>query len=183
MKKKYLSIILCLSMIITLGSSGLVSTASTVLPGDELGGIRYELEDGKLIGNAQNVLNNTSIFNDFGGDGYVYLGETGDAVSLDIDVQESGNYEVYIVGGAVGNGRKCEKVYINDEPVWLTVPYEGDGVWNVCTIGSETYNGGIFDVSPVTGGHFFAKGKNTVKIDVFWGYASYDSIILVPIDK
>lgn len=179
MSKKFMSAVLVLSLLLASVGYGFVLPAAA-LAGDELGGIRYEFEDGTLSGNASYVLDNTTVFSDFGGGGYVYIMDG--SVSLDIDVPKNGNYEIYTVSGSTDGGGKCDFITVNQEPRWLTAAPEGKGVWHTGAIGTEAYQGSTVVPAAVSGGHFLHKGINTVTITASWGYAAYDSLIIVPIN-
>lgn len=179
MSKRLLSVVLVFALL--LASLCLsAGAAEPALAGDELGGIRYEFENGTPSGNASPVWNNTSVFSDFGGEGYLYIMDGG--VSLEIDVPRSGNYAVYTVSGSTDGAQKCDYISINNGPQFLTAAPAVSGVWHTGAIGTEAYDGSTVVPAAVNGGHFLKKGLNTVTLTANWGYAAYDSLIIVPLN-
>ena len=143
--------------------------------------LRYELEEGIMVGNTAAVLNETSVFSSSGGNGYVFLFDA--EFSLDFYVPKAGYYYVYIVSGTThaDNGPGCDYVSINGGEKLLVGTAAGAvGKWVQSQPGTEFWDNDVLKPTPPANGFLLKEGLNTITISANWGYNAYDSIILVP---
>lgn len=100
------------------------------------GTLRYEMEDFPPVGNTA-LINESALFQSFGGTGYVFLFDQ--KIAMDLYVPSSGRYKVLIVGGSDDGNNKCDYVSINGGDQYLT-SYLGEnkGVFKACEPGTET---------------------------------------------
>lgn len=144
------------------------------------GTLRYEMEDFPLVGNTA-LINESALFQSFGGTGYVFLFDQ--KIAMDLYVPTSGRYKVLIVGGSDDGNNKCDYVSINGGDQYLT-SYLGEnkGVFKACEPGTENWvNNALAPLAPEKG-YTLKSGKNTLEIAANWGYCCYDSVILIPLE-
>ncbi len=141
------------------------------------GALRFECEEGNLVGNTA-VVNSTEVFPSYSGNGYVFLFDK--EFSVDVYVAKSGYYDIAIVSGTTENANKCDYVSINGGEKYLVSTLGNKGVWRISQPGTEFWENGSLKPQSPKGGFYLKAGKNTITISANWGYCAYDSIIVYP---
>lgn len=116
---------------------------------------KYEFENGTITGTSTSVSTDDS---GYSGDGYVYLKEAGDTISIDISVPETGMYDLilnYYIPAADGN--KIQYISINGVK-------QGEIAFSA--------NAGFAETN--FGAYKFEAGTNTLTIESFWGWTRLD---------
>lgn len=116
---------------------------------------RYEFENGTITGSDSAVETTES---GYSGDGYVYLKTAGETVSVEVEVPETGMYDLslsYYLPASSGN--KIQYISINGVK-------QGE---LACSA-----NAGFTETN--FGAYKFEAGKNTVTIESFWGWTMFD---------
>lgn len=146
------------------------------------GSIRYELENATIDNVGAVLSNNTQNVKPFSGSGWVFLFNT--KISLDINVQEAGNYRIYVVGTSDDGNNKCDYFQVNGGTKYLT-SYLGKqkGEWQISQPGTEFWENDELHPVALTNGFELKAGKNTIDITANWGYCAYDSIIIEKINQ
>ncbi|WP_303765854.1 glycosyl hydrolase [Ruminococcus flavefaciens] len=140
------------------------SAADTVL--------KYEFEDGKTSGGkfyTSGVKSKPDAevkweISEFSGSGFAYLDQKGTTISVDVEVPADGLYELTIC--------YCEPTDLNKKVQYLNVNgvNQGEVSFPFNTKFEET-SGGVVNLK---------KGKNTIELKAYWGYAYYDYLTLKP---
>ncbi|MDE5945867.1 MAG: hypothetical protein K2G63_00970 [Oscillospiraceae bacterium] len=122
------------------------------------GGNKAEFENGVITGTATKVETEEK---GFSGDGYVYLRDAGDTISVDVEVPETGMYELMVCYNLpTASGSKTQNFYINDAPQGQIVFSPND------------------EFAEASIGKFkLTKGVNTLKIESSWGWTMFDYIV------
>ena len=141
------------------------------------GALRFECEEGNLVGNTA-VVNSKETFPSYSGNGYVFLFDK--EFSVDVYVAKSGYYDIAIVSGTTENANKCDYVSINGGEKYLISTLGKKGVWRISQPGTEFWENGSLKPQAPKGGFYLKAGKNTITISANWGYCAYDSIIVYP---
>jgi len=154
--------------------------AALALKADEKapkGAMRFECEEGSLVGNTA-VVNSTEIFPSYSGNGYVFLFDK--EFSVDVYVAKSGYYDIAIVSGTTEDANKCDYVSVNGGEKLLVSTLGKKGVWRSSQPGTEFWENGVLKPQVPKGGFYLKEGRNTITISANWGYCAYDSIIVYP---
>ena len=94
----------------------------------------------------------------FSGDGYVFMKGAGDTVSMEVEVPETGMYELTVCYSLdTESGAKTQYLYVNDSPS-VQISFSPNDGFAETSIGTFKLN----------------KGKNTIKIESFWGWMRFD---------
>ena len=137
--------------------------------------LKYEFEDGTVSGGE---IHSAAVkskpdaetqweISEFSGSGFVFLGQKGTSISVDVDVPDAGLYELSIC--------YCEPTDPNKKVQYLDVNgvNQGEISFPYNTSFEET-SGGLVSLK---------KGKNTIALRAYWGYAYYDYITLKPASR
>jgi len=134
--------------------------------------LKYEFEDGKTSGGKFYTAGIKSKpdeevkweISEFSGSGFAYLDQKGTTISVDVDVPADGLYELTIC--------YCEPSDPNKKVQYLNVNgvNQGEVSFPFNTKFEET-SGGVVNLK---------KGKNTIELKAYWGYAYYDYLTLKP---
>lgn len=138
--------------------------------------LKYEFENGTTSGGAfysdvsdipKDKLPENGDFSGFSGDGFAYLDQKGTSLSVEVDVPDSGLYELSIC--------YCEPSDPNKKVQYLNVNgvNQGEVSFPYNTSFEET-SGGVVNLK---------KGKNTIELKAYWGYTYYDYLTLRPADE
>lgn len=121
----------------------------------------YEFEDGTITGTSTTVMTEES---GYSGDGYVYMKDAGDTLSVEVEVPSAGMYDVTICYNIpTASGSKKQFMYINGVN-------QGEISFSPNDAFTET-NIGTFK---------FAAGTNVIKIESSWGWTMFDYIKVAP---
>lgn len=136
--------------------------------------LKYEFEDGKTEGGKiyQNGVAGVDLsdwpketdLSNFSGKGFSYLDQKGTTISVEADVPAEGLYELTVCCCEPSDPDKKVQ-YLNVNGVnqgELTCPYSSS---------FTEISGGVVNLK---------KGKNTIELKAYWGYAFYDYITLKP---
>ena len=114
---------------------------------------RYEMEDGELTGAAKALTED--------GVGYVYMQGTGDSITLKVNAEEKGMYDLsisYRLPKAMGDV-KVQYVLINGKTAG-NVSFTASEDWRDLDIGTYLLN----------------EGENTITIQAYWGWMHLDAL-------
>ena len=114
----------------------------------------YELEDGELTGDAK-------VLTDENGVGYVYITGTEDSVTVKVNAEEKGMYDLsisYMLPKAMGDS-KTQYVLINDQMAG-SINFTSTEEWRDLNVGTYLLN----------------EGENTITIKAYWGWMYLDSV-------
>lgn len=155
-----------------------VFTAAAAMPvvnaaEEESGMLKYEFEDGTVSGAMvysspddipTDKMPENADLSGFSGNGFTYLDQKGTTISVEVDVPEAGLYEMAI--------SYCEPSDPNKKVQYLNVNgvNQGELSFPYNTSFEET-SGGVVNLK---------KGKNTIELKAYWGYAFYDYLTLKP---
>ncbi|MGN0606507.1 MAG: glycosyl hydrolase [Oscillospiraceae bacterium] len=120
--------------------------------------VKYEFEDGKIEGTSTTVQTEEI---GYSGTGYVYLKDAGDIISVEVDVPETGMYEIaisYYLPASIGDS-KIQNILINDVN-------QGQAGFTSNDTFTET----------VIGTYKLNKGTNTVALQSSWGWTMFDYV-------
>lgn len=142
---------------------------------------RYELEDAIIDNKGAVFSNSTERVKPFSGKGWVFLFNT--KIILNFDVEEAGNYRIYVIGTSDDGNNKCDYFQVNDGEKYLT-SFMGSqkGEWQTCQPGTESWENDELHPTVLTNGFELNAGRNRIEITANWGYCCYDSIIVEKID-
>lgn len=116
---------------------------------------KYEFENGTITATDSTIETSES---GFSGDGYVYLRSAGDTVTIEIEVPETGMYNLYLnYYLPASSGNKIQYISINDVK-------QGEIAMSA--------NAGFTETN--FGAYKFEEGKNTITIESFWGWTMLD---------
>lgn len=138
---------------------------------------RFEIENGRIDNTGAVLSTSTQNVKKFSGSAWVFLFNT--KISLDINVEEAGNYRIFVVGTSDDGNNKCDYIQINGGTKYLT-SFLGKqkGEWQTCQPGTEYWeNDELHPIVP-TNGFELKEGKNTIDITANWGYCCYDAVII-----
>ena len=143
--------------------------------------IRVEMETGEIDGKGAVILDKAEKVDPFTGDGYVFLFNT--TIRLKVDVPETGNYRLFIVGTSDDGNNKCDYVQVNGGDKYLT-SYLGknQGEWTYSQPGTEVWENNELHPKAPDDGFALQAGENEILITANWGYCCYDAVILEPIE-
>ena len=136
--------------------------------------LKYEFEDGSTEGGKIYTNGTEGVKTDdlpeetdlsgFSGKGFSYLDQKGTSISVDVDVPNEGLYELTVC--------YCEPSDPNKKVQYLNVNGSNQGELTCPFSASFTeISGGVVNLK---------KGKNTIELKAYWGYAYYDYITLRP---
>ncbi len=136
--------------------------------------LKYEFEDGsteggKIYANGTEGVKTDDLpeetdLSGFSGKGFSYLDQKGTSISVDVDVPNEGLYELTVC--------YCEPSDPNKKVQYLNVNGSNQGELTCPFSASFTeISGGVVNLK---------KGKNTIELKAYWGYAYYDYITLRP---
>ncbi len=119
------------------------------------GAVRYEFEDGTLLGKVKTVV--------IGGEGYVELSsnDEADGVSLTVTAEQDGYYDLTVIQAGIGGGKQN----------YLSL--DGERISNTVVQGTETEE-------CVTPAVYLTKGEHTVAVNCFWGWTNLDALVISP---
>ena len=138
--------------------------------------LKYEFEDGKTDGGKIHANGTSDVklgdlpketdLSGFSGKGFSYLDQKGTTVSVEVDVPETGLYELTI--------SYCEPSDPNKKVQYLNINgvNQGEVTFPYSPEFTET-SGGIITLK---------KGKNTVELKAYWGYTYFDYLTIKPAD-
>ena len=138
---------------------------------------RFEIEKAKIDNTGAVLSTSTENVKQFSGSGWVFLFNT--KISLDINVEESGNYRIFVVGTSDDGNNKCDYFQVNGGTKYLT-SFLGKqkGEWQICQPGEEYWENDELHPAVLTNGFELKAGKNTIDITANWGYCAYDAVII-----
>ncbi|MDE6784776.1 MAG: glycoside hydrolase [Ruminococcus sp.] len=138
--------------------------------------MKYEFEDGIISGGAvysgaddipADKMPENADFSGFSGNGFAYLDQKGTTLSVEVDVPEAGLYEMNI--------SYCEPSDPNKKVQYLNINGVNQGELSFpYNTSFEEISGGVVNLR---------KGKNTIELKAYWGYAYYDYLTLKPADE
>ena len=139
--------------------------------------VKYEFEDGKAEGCfvypngvsdvPDDKLGGEPDLSNHSGKGFTYLDQKNSTLSIEVDVPESGLYELAIAYCEPSDPRKKVQ-YLNINGV-----NQGEVTFPYCKTFEET-SAGIVTLK---------KGKNTIELKAYWGYTFFDYLTITPADK
>lgn len=172
--KKLVSAALITSMLINVNSGSWISSVqNTKAEGSEQ---KYEFEDGKTEGGKiysdgingvkkEDFPEKTDLTN-FSGKGFSYLDQKGTTVSVEVEVEKSGLYELTVCC--------CEPSDPNKKVQYLNVNGVNQGELTCPhSFSFEETSAGVINLK---------KGKNTIELKAYWGYTFFDYIKIKPAD-
>ncbi len=116
---------------------------------------KYEFEDGTITG-SDSVIETTE--SGYSGDGYVYLKSAGDTITVEVEVPETGMYDLYLSYYLpASSGNKTQYISINGVK-------QGELAMSA--------NAGFTETD--FGAYKFEAGTNTITIESFWGWTMFD---------
>ena len=172
--KKFLSAALVTSMLINI-NSGIVMNPAMKTKADS-GEQKYEFEDGKTEGGKiysdgitgvkkEDFPEDTDLTN-YSGKGFSYLDQKGTTVSVDVEVEKAGLYELTVCC--------CEPSDPNKKVQYLNVNGVNQGELTCPhSFSFKETSAGVINLK---------KGKNTIELKAYWGYTFFDYIIIKPAD-
>lgn len=132
--------------------------------------LKYEFEDGAIDGGkifSESVSGEGWEISSFSGSGFAYLDQKGTSISVEADVPAAGLYELTVC--------YCEPTDPNKKVQYLNVNGVNQGELTFpYNTSFEEISGGVVNLK---------KGKNTIELKAYWGYAYYDYITLKPADE
>ncbi|MBQ8927350.1 MAG: glycoside hydrolase [Oscillospiraceae bacterium] len=161
------------AVIAALGLTAAAVPASPLRAADAV--LRYEFEDGSYgqekvytegwTGNTEE--DGTGIDYDLtnASGGFVFLGEKGHRISVDVEVPEAGLYEMAVC--------YCEPSDPNKKVQYLNVNGSNEGELT-CPFNTQ--------FEEITSIVRLKAGKNTIELESYWGYTYYDYLTLTPAD-
>lgn len=140
--------------------AAMVANVMSVMPFSSISAadaVKYEFEDGVISGSAISVVEDA----DASGGKCVYMKDAGDTLTVKVDVETAGMYDLNVCYKADGN--KTQKLKVNGvSQSDITFP-KSDG----------------FEVNAVTAVKL-AAGENTIEIESFWGWTQFDYMTVTP---
>lgn len=137
---------------------------------------KYEFEDGRLTGCEYDVIawetvdedaqGNACDMTGFSGEGYVYVDQKGAKVSVDINIEEAGLYQIdlaYIQ--CFDANKKVQYFNVNGANQGeVSFPFNSNQGWTTITAGYVQLDAGV----------------NTIEIESYWGYTFLDYLTVSP---
>lgn len=148
-----------------------------VFPSDKAlaSSLTYEFEEGAFDGCTaeswekvdEDVNGNMCDISDWSGTGFANLGQAGTSVTVTVDVEKSGLYELFI--------RYCQPFDAVKKVQYLNINgvNQGDTSFPFCT-SWQTISAGYISLN---------EGKNTIQIKAYWGYTLLDSLTISTADS
>ena len=161
-------------------ASAMLMTAVSVFPAataaDTGNAVKYEFEDGSTDGGKIHIGMDDVKLGDFpegtdlsgySGKGFSYLDQKGTTVSVEVEAEEAGLYELTIC--------YCEPSDPNKKVQYLNINGVNQGeVSFPYTPSFKETSGGVVNLK---------KGKNVIELKSYWGYTFFDYLTLKPADE